>query len=66
VTAVGALVLSQVIAVVSGLASGAIEPTGLPWLAVICLLFTYDISVIGLGISGVLLLTNLFSKTVSG
>jgi hypothetical protein len=57
------LVLSQFLAVVTGLASGATEANGLPWVTVVFFLAAYNISVIGIGIGGVLLLRDLFSAS---
>lgn len=54
--AVGALVGSQALAVVTGLASGAREATGLWWVIVLALLGVYTLAVIIMGVGGVLLL----------
>jgi hypothetical protein len=56
----GTLVLSQILAVVTGLASGATEANGLPWVAVVLFLAAYNISVLGIGIGGALLMRDLF------
>ena len=58
--AAGSLVLGQVFAVVTGLASGRIKPEGLPWILVIFSLALYTAALIGVGVSGLLLLRNLF------
>lgn len=51
---------AQGIAVISGLASGAIEPTGWIFALVIALIALYSLTVIELCIAGVLLLRKLF------
>jgi len=58
--AVGALVLSQVFAMVTGLASGAAEPTGLPMALVIGGIAIYVAATIELAISGILVISDLF------
>lgn len=60
---IAALVLSQVIAVVSGLASGRIEPTGFWWILVLGLIILYALAVIVLGIGGIKLIKSLFKKS---
>ncbi len=50
---------SQALAVVTGLASGAAEPTGWRWLLVVAALVIYVLAVVLLGISGLLLLGDL-------
>lgn len=57
--AVVLLVGSQALAVVTGLASGAIEPTGLWWTLVIILFAAYVLALIALGVGGALLLGDL-------
>ena len=57
--AVGALVLSQELAVLSGLASGAREASGWPWSLVISLLLGYIAAVVALAVGGMLLLCGL-------
>jgi hypothetical protein len=59
---IAALVGSQAIAVVTGLASGAIEPTGWQFILVISILGLYDLCVIILGIGGILLWRKLFQQ----
>lgn len=54
--AVGALVGSQALAVVTGLASGAREATGLWWVIVLAMLGVYTLAVVAMGVGGVLLL----------
>jgi len=58
------LVLGQVIAMVSGLASGRIEPTGFWWMLVISMMILYIVAIIFLGIGGVKLIVCLFKKPV--
>lgn len=50
----------QAFAVVSGLASGAIEPKGLPWILVIASIACYSLALIAICIAGVLLIKKLF------
>ncbi len=54
------LVGGQVIASVSGLASGEIEPQGIWWMLVLASLALYDLAVILIGVGGVLLIRDLF------
>jgi MFS family permease len=61
--AVFLLVLSQGLAVVTGLADGRIEPGGWQWALVLAGLIGYILAVILLGVGGVLLLKDLFKKT---
>ena len=58
--AVGSLVLSQLLAVVTGLASGATQPTGWPWRLVVAGLAVYTGAVIATGAGGALLVRDLF------
>ena len=58
--AVGLLVAGQVLAVVSGLASGAREPTGFWWGVVLGSIVLYVLAVIVIGVGGVWLLKQLF------
>ena len=53
---------SQVIAVVTGLASGAVEPTGLPVMLVMGMLAIYAAAVAELGVSGILLIRDTFAR----
>lgn len=50
----------QGIAVVSGLASGAIAPAGLVWAAVVVSIVIYSLSVVELGIVGILIALKLY------
>ncbi len=59
--AVGLLVLSQVAAVLTGLASGRVEAVGLPWILVVGLLVGYVVAVGFLCAGGSLLLHDLFN-----
>ena len=54
------LVAGQVLAVVTGLASGKIEPTGWQWMLVLASLVIYTLGVVAMGVGGVLLLRDLF------
>ena len=56
------LISAQVIAIVSGLASGAIEPTGLAWMLALTCIFLYSLALIEIGIAGILLTRELFHK----
>ena len=59
----GAVVLpvaGQALATVTGLASGRTEPAGWPWALVLASLALYIMALIVLGVSGVLLLHDLF------
>ncbi len=55
-------VVGQVLASVTGLASGAIEPTGWPWALVLGMMGAYILAVITTGIGGGLLLRDLFKS----
>jgi hypothetical protein len=59
--AVGSLILCQVFAILSGLDSGRIGPSGWPWLLVILSITIYFFALIGLGTGGIFLLKKLFS-----
>jgi hypothetical protein len=61
--AVAFLVGSQTIAVVSGLASGAIEPSGWIWALVITSIALFLLALVALGIAGILLVKKLYSST---
>lgn len=52
----------QLYAVVSGLASGATEPTGLAWALVITLIALYSLALIEIGIAGILLVRKVHSS----
>ena len=57
----GTLVGGQALAVVTGLASGEIEPTGWPWVLVVASLALYTLTLIGIGVAGVLLIRDIVS-----
>jgi len=59
--AVGLLLAGMVIAVVTGLASGAAEPTGWPVVLVASTLVAYAAGLVVLGVAGVALLRRLFA-----
>ncbi|MGE5249275.1 MAG: hypothetical protein ACM3QS_03590 [Bacteroidota bacterium] len=58
--ATAVLVSGQVLAVVTGLASGETEPTGLWWALVVASLIVYSLALLAIGIGGLLLLRDLF------
>lgn len=58
--AVGLLVGGQVLAVVTGLASGETEPTGWRWALVLGAIAAYALALVGIGVGGILLLRDLF------
>jgi hypothetical protein len=60
--AFGMLVASQALAVVTGLASGEIEPGGWAWYLVLAGLALYTLGVVALGIGGIRLVRDLFRK----
>lgn len=61
--ATGMLVGGQTLAVVSGLASGEIEPAGVWWLLVIASLVIYCLALVASGVGGILLLRDLFKPS---
>jgi hypothetical protein len=63
--AVSWLVGGQVIAVVSGLASGQAKPVGWIWAIVIASLVIYVLAVLAVAVGGVLLLRDLFKSAVT-
>ncbi len=56
------IVGGQALAVVTGLASGEIEPVGWPWALVLGSLILYTLAVIEVGVGGVRLLRDLFKR----
>jgi len=56
------LASSQMLAVATGLASGAIPATGIWSILCVLLLFVYTIAVVAIGIAGILLLRELYTK----
>lgn len=65
--AIGLLVLGQVLAVVTGLASGEASPETavLPWALVLGSLGVYAAAIVEMGVAGVLLLRDLFRRSES-
>jgi len=63
--AVGSLVASQGLAVVTGLASGATPPTGWQMVLVLTILAVYSLTLVVIGIGGVLLVRELFKAPSS-
>jgi hypothetical protein len=63
----GAMIASlggaQALAEVTGLASGAAEPEGWPWIAVLALIAAFWIALIALGAGGLMLLRNTFAPS---
>lgn len=53
---------SQIIAIISGLASGRTEPAGWAWVIVLICIALYNLSVIIIGISGIVLMRKIFSN----
>ena len=53
------LIGGQALAVVSGLASGAVGPTGSAWALVVTSIALYSLALIEIGVAGVLLVRNL-------
>jgi len=60
--AVGLLLAGMVLAVVTGLASGATEPTGWPVVLVASTLVAYTIGLVVMGVAGAALLRGLFAN----
>jgi peptidoglycan/LPS O-acetylase OafA/YrhL len=58
--AIAALIASQALAVVTGLASGETEPAGVWWALVLGLYAVYLLALLLIGVGGVLLLRDLF------
>lgn len=56
------LILSQGIAVVTGLADGRVDPSGWQGYVVLGMIGIFDIAVLGMGIGGIALLKRLFKK----
>ncbi len=59
---VALLIGGQALAVVTGLASGEIEPTGWQWFLVLATIAGYTFTVIGMGIGGIRLIKDLFVR----
>lgn len=62
--AIGLLFGGQGVAVLTGLASGAVEPTGWPMVATMGMLIGYDLAVIFIGVGGWLLMRKVFTKEI--
>ena len=60
--ATGLLVGGQALAVATGLASGATEPTGWQWALVLSSLIGFILALIAVGVGGALLLGDLFKR----
>lgn len=60
--AIGGLVGMMVLAVVTGLASGEIQPTGWPVLIVGAFYVVYVLAVVTMGVAGIWLLRRLFKR----
>ncbi len=60
---IAALVISQWIAEITGLASGAMEPTGWQFVLVLSIFSLYDLCVIIIGVGGILLWRKLVRQT---
>ena len=61
--AVGLLVGGQVLAVVTGLASGETEPAGWWWALVLASIVIYTLALVVIGVGGVLVLRDLFKPS---
>lgn len=62
--AFGSLVLGQILAMVTGLASGDINPSGWPYMVVMASIIIYVLGLILEGIGGLLLLKRVYSKSL--
>ena len=62
--AVGLLIAGQVLATVTGLASGETEPTGWPWALVLASLVLYTFALVEIGTAGVLLVRDVFGRDI--
>ncbi len=60
--AIVALIGTQVLAVVTGLASGGTEPAGWAWAVVIAALVLYILAILALDVSGILLTRDVFGR----
>jgi hypothetical protein len=60
--AIGLLVAGQVIAVLTGLASGETEPVGFWWALVLTSIVVYSLSIVVIGVGGMLLLRELYIR----
>lgn len=57
------VVIGQVIAMVTGLASGRTEPTGWQWTLVLAMIGLFILAVISIGVFGILLTIRVFRRT---
>ena len=64
VAAVVLLVGSQLVAVLTGLASGETEPAGWQWMLSLAGIIGYELCEVLLGVAGILLIRDLFRKPV--
>ena len=62
--AVGLLIAGQVLATVTGLASGETEPTGWWWALVVASLVLYTCTLVEIGTAGVLLVRDVFGRGI--
>ena len=62
--AVGLLIGGQVLATVTGLASGETEPTGWWWALVVASLVLYTFALVEIGTAGVLLVRDVFGRDI--
>ena len=62
--AVGLLIAGQVLATVTGLASGETEPTGWWWALVVASLVLYTFALVEIGTAGVLLVRDVFGRDI--
>ena len=58
--AIGLPIVGSVLANVTGLATGEIEPVGMPWALVLASIAGYSLALVAMGVGGVLLLRDLF------
>jgi hypothetical protein len=61
--AFGLLVGGQMLAVVSGLASGEIEPAGWWWVFVLASIALYALAIVVVGVGGIILVCDLFKRS---
>jgi hypothetical protein len=60
------LVGSQALAVATGLASGEMDPAGWAWVLVVAMIIAYSLTLIEIGVAGVLLVLDLFRPDQKG
>jgi hypothetical protein len=63
--AVAFLIGGQALAMVTGLASGEIEPEGIWWILVLVSLALYTLGVVSLVVNGILLMRDVFRRTAA-